>query len=529
MSARGRRAVLAVAVAVVLCAGVAGATALATVDRGSTTGTVTVDATLQNGTVGTISVDASFVGAVADEGTMTVTASGIVDGGGDPVHGEEVTVTVGGDPAATGIVQNGTLETTVEPSVLGLEPQEGAEVAIYGFESTDPATVDIVHEVVALEEGYNLHSVPQTAELVVTDVAAVSVWNPATGSYESVDDPTFELPEDLHHGLALVASGDGARLGHTFETEGPPIPGNDSLGPGWNFVGSNFDISTGAERTVQDDLFSIDASEYDIFTADFGEELDPDDTVGAYEGYWLFVEEGQETPRQTLSPIYDSADREDVLGLGESAFQFTGVVVEATETGGGGLVEVTATVQNQGDRGETQFVDLLAENDTGGFDTVDRTGLELAPGSSESVTTTYEVDETAEFNITVTTDDDERTETVTWDDAFFAVSQLSAPDQVAEKPLLLATEESRAVATEESRAVATEESRAVDVTLDALAATGDHDIFTGNDRLEGGSGNASAAPANRDDPARRAGARTRTNRAAVRARPGTQTRPSASG
>lgn len=427
MSRRWRTALTGtLAVAVVLATGVAGATPLVAVDGGSTVEPGAVGTTLQNGTVGNISVDAAFVGAVTDEGTMTVTAGGIADSGGELVDGEQVTVTVGGDPVTTATVQNGTLVATVDSSVLDLEPQDGAEVCVNGFESIDPATVDIVHEVVALSEGYNLQSVPQPAELVVSDVATVSVWDPVTGSYESVTDPSFETSDDLNRVLYLAATSDDARLGYTFETDQAPTPGVEAFGPGWNLVGSNFDISAETDTTVQTDLVSIDAGAHDIFEADFSEQLAPDDTVGPYDGYWVFAD-GADLERATLAPTYDSEDRQDTLGIEGSDFQFTGVDVETSETGNGGLVEVTATVENQGDSPDTQFVDLLAENNTGGFETVDRMGAELDPGSSEQVTTTHGVNETTQFEVTVATDDDETTETVIWGDVSAAVSERSAP------------------------------------------------------------------------------------------------------
>lgn len=427
MSSRRRAALTGtLAVAVVLATGVAGGAALSAADGGSTVEPGAVGTTLQNGTVGTVSVDAAFVGAVTDAGTMSVTASGIVDSGGEPVDGEQVTVTVGGDPVTTVTVENGTLVATVEPSVLDLEPQDGAEVGVHGFESTDPATVDIVHEVVALAEGYNLHSVPQPADLVVSDVAAVNAWDPVTGSYESVTDPSFETADDLNRALSLVATSDDARLGYTFETDQAPTPGVEAFGPGWNFVGSNFDISAETDTTVQTDLVGIDAGAHDVFAGDLSEQLAPDDTVGPYDGYWVFAD-GADLERATLAPMYDSADREDALGIEGSDFQFTGVDIETSETGNGGVVEVTATVENQGDSPDTQFVDLLAENSTGGFETVGWTGLELDPGSSKPVTTTYEVNETTQFDVTVATDDDETTETVTWGDGSVAVSGLSTP------------------------------------------------------------------------------------------------------
>jgi hypothetical protein len=412
-------------VAMVATVGAAGATTLTTADSPATVESSDPVTAAGNGTVENVTVDASFLGAVVDEGTVTVEATGVLDAGGNPVDGERVTVTVGGDPVGTATVESGTLVTTVEPSTLDLDPQEDAEVGIHGFEADDPATVDIVHEVVGLDAGYTLHSVPQEATLVATDVAAINVWDPVAGSYDAVTDPVFDTPDDLHRALSITAYSDDARLGHTFETEGGPTPGQEPLAPGWNFLGSNFDISENEAVTLQDDLVGVDAAAYDIFSADFSEQLDPGDTIGPYDGYWVFVD-SDGVDRGTLPPTYDSESREDTLGINGSAFQVTGVDVATNQTGSGGLVEVTATVENQGDVLDAQFVDLLAENDTGGFERVDRTGMELASDTSESVTLVHEVDETTQFDISVATDDDEMTETVTWAETSFTRSDLLA-------------------------------------------------------------------------------------------------------
>ncbi|ERH10556.1 MAG: hypothetical protein J07HX64_02331 [halophilic archaeon J07HX64] len=56
--------------------------------------------------------------------------------------------------------------------------------------------------------------------------------------------------------------------------------------------------------------------------------------------------------------------------------------------------------------------------------------MELTPGSSATVTTAYEVENTTAFDIMLATDDDETTKTVSWDSARFSVSGLEAPGQV---------------------------------------------------------------------------------------------------
>ena len=416
-------------VLVVAALALGGATGLPIADTDSPESGGVVAPAAENGTVDEIAVDAAFVGAVADERTVTVEASGVADSTGSPVDGEQATVTIGGEPVTTGTVESGSLTAGFDPAVLGIPPQEGAEVALHGFDASTTPTVEVVHEVLGLDAGYNLRSVPQRAELVADGVSALNVWDAQAGTYEAVTDPAFDTGTALSRAVYVAAESDDARLGLTFETDDPPTPGQVTLGPGWNFLGSNFDISTRGETTVQDDLVGVDAADYEIFTADFGETLAPNATVGAYEGYWLFA--GGDTPERAVpSPTYDSATRADVLGLGTPLFQITDIDTTTTETGAGGVVEVTATVTNQGNATDTQFLDLLAENTTGGFERVGRTGVELTSGSSATVTTSYEVENTTARDIVLATDDDEATETVSWDSALFTVSGLEAPGQV---------------------------------------------------------------------------------------------------
>ena len=423
MRTGGRRAVLVVFVVVAL-AGV-GVAAASPADTATGNQELT---TAQDGSVAELTVDAAFVGTVADEEQLTVEASGVTDGGAQ-LDGVRVTVTVGGEPAGTAEVENGAFETAVDPATLDLDPQEGVEVGVHGFAVEDPPTVEVVHEALALDAGYNLHSVPQGAALSVEGVDALNVWDGFEGTYDAVTESVFETPDDLNRALYIAGGEDDARLGYSF-TDEVPTPGEEELAAGWNFLGSNFDISESTEQTLDDDLVGIDAAEQTVFAADFSEELEPDDPVGAYEGYWVLAEE--ELERAVLSPTYDRTDRADTLGVGESDFQIPGVDVTTGETDAGGVVEVTATVENQGDALDTQFVDLLADDD-GEFELVERTGVELDEGESETVTMVYEVGELKEFDVQVVTDNDDIIQAVSWDDdPFFAVSDLDAPAQVEE-------------------------------------------------------------------------------------------------
>ncbi len=328
--------VLAVSVVVVLIA-LGGAAAAQSADTG-----VGVDQTADETTV-----NVSFIGTVADEGTVTVGASGIVDDGGTPVDGVNATVTVGGQNATTATITDGNLTATFDPVVLSLPPTESATVGLVGYNVTDPAEVRVVHEAASLDEGYNLESVPQAAELVTENVSAVNVWDAANGTYDTVTDPVFDTDSNLNQGVYLTAANDGARLGYTFETTSTDA-GTVDLATGWNFVSSNFDISTTANLTLAEDLDLVqgNVAELDVFPGDFeGGPLAPNDTVGAYDSYWVFVgADDQPVERNITDPAYDRDTRRAVLGVGE----------------------ITLSDQVPGQTGTLDFV--LAENVTAGPD-----------------------------------------------------------------------------------------------------------------------------------------------------------------
>jgi len=297
MTAGSTRAVLVVFVVVALAGVGVAAAAPAHADVGDDTVGDQELTTVQDGSVAELTVDAAFVGTVADEEPVTVEATGVTDGG-EPLDGVRVTVTVGGEPAGTAEVTAGTFETTVDPAALDLDPQESAEVGIYGFDVEEPPTVGIVHEALALDAGYNLYSVPQGAELSVESVGALNVWDGFEGTYDAVTESVFETPDALNRALYIAGADDDARLGYTF-TDDVPTPGEEDLAEGWNFLGSNFDISASANQTLDDDLVGIDAAEQTVFTADFSEELGPDDTVGAYGG--VLGARGGRTPTAACS------------------------------------------------------------------------------------------------------------------------------------------------------------------------------------------------------------------------------------
>ncbi len=287
-------------------------------------------------TVNETTIDVAFVGTVADDGTATVEVSGVFDNG-QPVTDAEATVTIGGEPVTTTTITGGTATAELDPSVLDLEPTESAAVGLQGYAVENPATVAVVHEVFELDAGYSRWSVPQGAALSVEGVGAVTAWNATADTYDTVTDPVFETNRSLHRGLYLASDGD-ARLGYTFDT-GTGDRGVVDLDQGWNFVGSNFDISAANNRTVADDLGLVqgDAEGLDIFTANFSRELDGGDTVGAYEPYWVFVgSDDGPVVRDVVGADYDRESREEVLRTAEGELTFDDQATAASTVTGAG-------------------------------------------------------------------------------------------------------------------------------------------------------------------------------------------------
>lgn len=259
-------------------------------------------------------IDAEFIGTVNDEEEITVEAIDVVEDE-ELVDGEEITFTVGEEEVGTATVEDGDAELSFDPATISADAGETLEVTVEEYAVIDPATVETVHETLALQEGFNLLSIPQSAELTEEGVDTVNRWDAESGTYENVTDNQFTSPEELSQGVYVSAESDDARLGMTFENE-VPMPGTDTLSEGWNLLGSNFAIDSTEDqdnRTLEDDLIGIDdVDDLVVFDAEFTTQLDADDEIGAFDAYWVYTDE--ELERATESPPYNPADREQVLG-----------------------------------------------------------------------------------------------------------------------------------------------------------------------------------------------------------------------
>ena len=372
-----------------------------------TTGPTTlVDAA---GAVSSVSIDADFIGTINDQPTTTVTAEGILKDG-EPSTGDRLTFTIGGEPVATAVSDDGVATAEVNAEALDLGPQEDVTVDVLEFEAAQTDTVDIVDEVADLEEGFNLLSVPQPATLTTQDVSSLNVWDSGDETYDAVTSPEFDTASDLHDGLYVDAGSDNARLGFTFN-EDVPVGGTQDVNTDWNLLGANFPLDSediGNSTSIENDLTGVNAAALELFRGDFSEFLNPGSQVGPYEAYWAFNPATSADERGIASPSYDEGDRRDVLGQGDADFQPTITSIETTSVEDADdevtlddrdvvgaseqVVLVDVTVENNGDGTDVQFVTLEVAPQLGsgsGFELADQTGIELGPGESGDVTLAF--------------------------------------------------------------------------------------------------------------------------------------------
>ncbi len=351
--------------------------------------------------VNSTSISADIIGVIGSPRTVTIQATGITDGG-NPVTGEPVTFSIGNEVIATSTVNNGVATATANPTTLNLDAGQSLSVDVVEGTVANPATVEIAHETLALDEGFNLLSVPQAATVVTEGVSAVNVWNSETQTYETVTDNVFDSPAQLQTGLYVSASHPDARLGLVFKDQ-PPAPGVGQIGPGWSFVGSNFAIDSleeGGSRTLSTDLVNVNLSEVSVFDATLTTQLSPDAEIGSYEPYWVFVGSGTTLERPTVSPPYDPDARATVLGTeGPDTLTITNSAPGTVQAGGD--ISVTATVENAGISARNNVLvsfsvaNTVIETQTVSVDggttetvtfTVDTGALSVTPGTTVSHT-----------------------------------------------------------------------------------------------------------------------------------------------
>ena len=241
----------------------------------------------------------------------------------DALNEGEVNTSVSGAEADSG--KNGT-------SIANTTPTGDTPITVVGNNSTtavdDTGTIRLVHEVQNIGEGYTLTSLPQPAEVYTTDVSDFTSWSNADSNYDdsalSTDGSLVRNSEAIHKGQYANGDSSDARIGYDFVTPGESdvqlgAGGFEELNEGFHLVGSNYNINGSYTEDVNQDLSTVrslpeNAGDYqgnESFVVyepvSFGE-VGGSSTVDNYEGYWVYVDVGEDPETRTIKLArYDPA------------------------------------------------------------------------------------------------------------------------------------------------------------------------------------------------------------------------------
>ena len=268
----------------------------------------------------------------ADSGQGSYVAN-ISDGTSNSATGS-----VGGGPNAYNA--DGNLTISLDPSNLANSTTTGDNagtlaIAHSGGGDSNQFTsvqVNLTHEVLDIQEGFQPFSIPQDFNTVYTNnVSTIQYYEntPNSAGYNnSVDDLITDTStnDELAVGHWVDGSADDARLGVTYRQPGDGAPTTDSfsLEAGYNLVGTNYNISstTAANHDLDDDLRNIppidanlSAPVYGLDSSTSGGALDlTDDGDNAsniandeYGAYWVKLDSKDDltrTERDVVGPAY---------------------------------------------------------------------------------------------------------------------------------------------------------------------------------------------------------------------------------
>ncbi|NGM69622.1 hypothetical protein G6M89_11495 [Natronolimnobius sp. AArcel1] len=266
-----------------------------------------------------------FAGIVDDD-PLPVSADGLTDGDGTALEGDVTVQVVREDTVlaeTTGVtVEDGSIDgATVDTTAIDPAVEPGpATIAIDGVDTDHEATIDLVHEVRSLEDGFSLQGIPQPAALHTENVSALERWDTEAESYVSLgasydDGEVIDAAGDLHRGLYVDADAD-ARLGYDFQTDDAPAPGDVHLEDGWHLASANFALGEDeGTRTLGDDLVNIDPERdgITVFDAQQRTQLGAGSLISGYDAYWLYVDNPDRADRGTIGPNYEPTDRAAAL------------------------------------------------------------------------------------------------------------------------------------------------------------------------------------------------------------------------
>jgi hypothetical protein len=283
----------------------------------------------------TFEVESEFAGVVHDDGGLKINATKL------PTLLGNAKLTVAGQEISESIpIENWNVSATVNLSEhLDPETTTGTVTVKLEHVSSDwriePLTdeVRLVHEAYDLGEGYTRWSVPQPADLYVSDgVVDMTQWNTTETAYDDVgfdvnNGATITDGKDPHKGLYVNANTPDERIGYDFVTpgeEGLSPGGAETISEGWNLLSSNYDISSG-NQTLNLDLNTV--SSLPANTTDYeGDEgivaQDPrsfvriggDDVIDPFDTYWVYIDVGVESETRAISTAeYAPSDRVALL------------------------------------------------------------------------------------------------------------------------------------------------------------------------------------------------------------------------
>lgn len=268
----------------------------------NTSGEFTVDTAAA--TVGSISIDADFVGVVEDQ-SVRVTATNVRDANGNLVDVGTVNVSIAGQtPFAPVSVDDGDVNTTIDPTELRNETTPLGESVTVDIAGTgeNSTTVTLAHEVRTYDSGWHVGGTPlPTREVFMSGNGTITTYNESAADNWTQVGTEYVAQAGAGYYLDIIS--DRARVGYVFEDaaesrtwtldEGSHLVGvvsevgedeeNTTVGTLKNYV--NDQASTNLDRVefhVRKDLFSDGV-------VGFTEPDSDSEVLPAYSAYYIEV------------------------------------------------------------------------------------------------------------------------------------------------------------------------------------------------------------------------------------------------
>lgn len=330
-------------------------------DTAVQTSTIEVAAGELNAANSDISFDRDFAGTVQDDSNTTVTIE-LRDQYGNYLgysvnnskfSNDSVALNVAGQDVSSDLLNdantsgNGTNVEDANSSItydLDSTTLDNATTGSVDVKVTDDypseevsvtASFELVHEAFDLSEGFQRISLPQPANVSEEDVNHYTTWNTSSSGYDGdmldIQAATVSGDTELHSGIYVNGESDAARIGFNFDTSDRVNVGQESLKAGWNFLGTNYDISTQDSVELEEDLLTVDeikntpSSSPVVYDGGLSNVLDASDGgnttsdltedstyASGYGTYWVYVEDPDSldsNTRELIAPTYQPSQR----------------------------------------------------------------------------------------------------------------------------------------------------------------------------------------------------------------------------